>query len=48
MPWPWHNGLNNIRARLQQVHGGLAALQIEAAPPHGVLATLTMPARAIA
>ena len=36
--------LNNIRARLQQVHGNLAGLQIEAAPPHGVLATLTLPA----
>ena len=38
--------LNNIRARLLQVHGSLAALQIEAAPPHGVLATLTLPAGA--
>lgn len=40
--------LNNIRARLQQVHGGLAELKIEAAPPHGVLATLTLPARSTA
>ena len=38
------SALNNIRARLQQVHGDLAELQIEAAPPHGVLATLTLPA----
>ena len=36
--------LHNIRARLQQMHGGLAQLQIDAAPPHGVLATLTLPA----
>ena len=36
--------LNNIRARLQQVHGKLAGLQIEAASPRGVLATLTLPA----
>jgi signal transduction histidine kinase len=35
--------LNNIRARLAQVHGDLARLQIDAAEPHGVIATLTLP-----
>ena len=36
--------LNNIRARLQQAHGSRAHLQIEATAPHGVRATLTLPA----
>lgn len=36
--------LPNIRERLQQAHGESAGLRIERVMPHGVLATMTMPA----
>ena len=36
--------LNNIRERLAQAHGARAGLQVEAAQPHGVRCTLTLPA----
>ncbi len=35
--------LNNIRERLQQIYGDRGRLQIEAATPNGVCATLTVP-----
>ncbi|MEP7101280.1 MAG: histidine kinase, partial [Burkholderiales bacterium] len=38
--------LNNLRERLSQTHAERAALTLEAAAPHGVLATLTLPAGA--
>jgi len=40
------NALNNLRERLQQTHAERASLTLEAAAPHGVLATLTLPAGA--
>ncbi|TAK51748.1 MAG: hypothetical protein EPO27_02260 [Betaproteobacteria bacterium] len=36
-------GLANIRARLNELHGGRAALLLEAAAPRGVVATITLP-----
>ena len=40
------NALNNLRERLTQTHADRAALTLEAAAPHGVLATLYVPAGA--
>jgi LytS/YehU family sensor histidine kinase len=40
------HALNNLRARLHQAHAERAGLTLEAAPPHGTLATLTLPAGA--
>ena len=40
------HALNNLRARLQQTHAERAALTLDAASPHGTLATLTLPAGA--
>jgi len=40
------SALNNLRARLQQTHAERAALTLDAALPHGTLATLTLPAGA--
>lgn len=40
------NALNNLRERLRQTHADRAGLTLGAALPHGVLATLTLPAGA--